>query len=635
MDNNSSSGGGVVVPDLLTAAGNLSREEAIYKYDCSSSTNDDRRLQEAFNFWFGGCVSLIIAVPGFFGNIGAAYVLSLKDMRNSFNLLLIAMACFDNAFLFFDSIRGLENNFNLHSEIQAKLFPWLLYPLNAITMTASILMTVAIAIERYVAVHYPLDYSQAMNDKHALKQRMIRYLMPVFFLSLLFNITKFFEAKFFYDEKADKWLVAATSLRKNSTYSIATNWFRTLALGVVPFVMLVVANFKIYSDIQDRRKRNMFRKSQAAAANANYSNHKPVASAVAAEPASASVAAAAAVGSSAAAGGSSCNEEAGRLPSAAEEGAALVSSDTTVAAACNTSSSPTSSSPTTSNQQQQNQLMVKITGQDDFNIKHASDGGQSNDALGAKEQSGQSPSKQSSNGSLLGQQNLCETVMFRQKFRDGDAAVAVAGGDPKNLEMAPLIHNSQKYDNHLAVTSSVAATETPGGCTTTTTAARGLTAAAAGNDNDNISADCAAAAAATSPSAVVKRPPAPPPPAAPTSKKPRNGGSGHTANTRRRKMEDHLASIFMCYILVFLICHAPRLTVNIYELYSIKKALVCQKLGMEYFPIWSDYLVCVSNVFLVLNSSINILIYCILSSKFREECRKLSKKLFKDHCSSV
>ena len=69
---------------------------------------------------------------------------------------------------------------------------------------------------------------------------------------------------FFKDDQVGAWRVAATWLRKNSTYSIATNWFRTFALGVVPFVMLVVANFKIYSDIQDRRKRNLFRKSQGA-----------------------------------------------------------------------------------------------------------------------------------------------------------------------------------------------------------------------------------------------------------------------------------------------------------------------------------------------------------------------------------
>lgn len=38
-----------------------------------------------------------------------------------------------------------------------------------IAMTGSILMTVAIALERYVAVHYPINYSQAMNDSKALR----------------------------------------------------------------------------------------------------------------------------------------------------------------------------------------------------------------------------------------------------------------------------------------------------------------------------------------------------------------------------------------------------------------------------------------------------------------------------------
>ena len=39
------------------------------------------------------------------------------------------------------------------------LFPHLLYPGQMIVMTASVFMTVAIAMERYVAVHYPLDYN--------------------------------------------------------------------------------------------------------------------------------------------------------------------------------------------------------------------------------------------------------------------------------------------------------------------------------------------------------------------------------------------------------------------------------------------------------------------------------------------
>ena len=48
----------------------------------------------------------------------------------------------------------------MFSRTHLLLFPYFLYPGQTIMMTASIFMTVAIAMERYVAVHYPLDYNQ-------------------------------------------------------------------------------------------------------------------------------------------------------------------------------------------------------------------------------------------------------------------------------------------------------------------------------------------------------------------------------------------------------------------------------------------------------------------------------------------
>ncbi len=54
-------------------------------------------------------------------------------------------------------------------------------------------MTVAIAWERYIAVHYPLDYNQAMNDSHAMRKRLVKYVGPVSFMAVAFNWAKFFE----------------------------------------------------------------------------------------------------------------------------------------------------------------------------------------------------------------------------------------------------------------------------------------------------------------------------------------------------------------------------------------------------------------------------------------------------------
>ena len=56
-------------------------------------------------------------------------------------------------------------------------------------------MTVAIAWERYVAVHYPLDYNQAVNDANAIRKRLLKYVGPTFFIAVGFNVVKFFEAK--------------------------------------------------------------------------------------------------------------------------------------------------------------------------------------------------------------------------------------------------------------------------------------------------------------------------------------------------------------------------------------------------------------------------------------------------------
>lgn len=42
------------------------------------------------------------------------------------------------------------------------------------------------------------DYSQSMNSREAIRNRLIKYLIPVILLSVTFNIPKFMEAKLVY-----------------------------------------------------------------------------------------------------------------------------------------------------------------------------------------------------------------------------------------------------------------------------------------------------------------------------------------------------------------------------------------------------------------------------------------------------
>ena len=74
-------------------------------------------------------------------------------MRNSFNFLLIALISMDSSFLFC-SILDVFRKMNMASELQLLLFPHFLYPLSSIAFNASIFMTVAIATERYIALHH-------------------------------------------------------------------------------------------------------------------------------------------------------------------------------------------------------------------------------------------------------------------------------------------------------------------------------------------------------------------------------------------------------------------------------------------------------------------------------------------------
>lgn len=258
--------------------------------DCPIYGQNDEDFLEAFSFWVEGVLQTGFAILGIVGNIVASLIISRREMRNSFNLMLVSLACFDSTYLFGSILESFRKDFDLQSDTHVVLFPYLLYPLNQMAISASIFMTVAIAWERYIAVHYPLDYNQAMNDSNAIRKRLVKYVGPVLALAFIFNIVKFFEAKVVYAQVAATASDAAKAsadpavgsfsssdgvdlldvnsiryvpelhvaeLRTHPAYSAYHNWSRLIVLGIVPFVLLVFFNTKIYKDIRERRKRRL------------------------------------------------------------------------------------------------------------------------------------------------------------------------------------------------------------------------------------------------------------------------------------------------------------------------------------------------------------------------------------------
>ena len=106
---------------------------------------------------------------------------------------------------------------------------------------------------------------------------------------------------------------------------------------------------------------------------------------------------------------------------------------------------------------------------------------------------------------------------------------------------------------------------------------------------------------------------------------------------QRRNHEDHLAMIFLGFILVFLICHLPRILLDVHELVTREHYRRCMEFGMMDFPFYISVSIIISNVTLVLSSATNLLIYCSLSSTYRKEvcdyfahkCSNLKEMIYK------
>ena len=80
---------------------------------------------------------------------------------------------------------------SLESYFLTLILPHITYPVVHIASTASTIMTVAIAHERYLAVQAPIVYSQMLKSAAAQRRRLAIYILPVFIFSILFNIPTF------------------------------------------------------------------------------------------------------------------------------------------------------------------------------------------------------------------------------------------------------------------------------------------------------------------------------------------------------------------------------------------------------------------------------------------------------------
>ncbi|CAB4066113.1 unnamed protein product [Lepeophtheirus salmonis] len=91
--------------------------------------------------------------------------------------------------------------------------------------------------------------------------------------------------------------------------------------------------------------------------------------------------------------------------------------------------------------------------------------------------------------------------------------------------------------------------------------------------------------------------------------------------------ERSLLIIFACITITFLVCHIPRVILNIYEFTLQRRETICHKKYMSKFnpPVIILIATSVEKILLILNSSANFVYYCFSGNRFRNQFCQIVK----------
>ena len=257
--------------------------------NCGTDFSNDATVIN-FKYYCDGLLISIVGCLGLIGNLIAVIVLARPKLRDCFHQLLLALATFDILYITFGGLNYTFKAFEANNEAFILAFP-IIFPFTNITMNATIFMTMAISIERFLGICYPLHL-----PPHNRKSWF--YILPVLILSFVLNIPKFLEGKIhWYQEKPagshwdpedelnhtedefdhyelnrtelDGWnwlelddeevsvsvpayqiAYRATELRRNSNYiKFYRTYFRIFSTAVIPFLALIFINLRIIVDL--------------------------------------------------------------------------------------------------------------------------------------------------------------------------------------------------------------------------------------------------------------------------------------------------------------------------------------------------------------------------------------------------
>ncbi len=226
--------------------------------------SDSSTLSSSLEFWVGGVARLVVCPAGIAANVVVILVFSRPDMSNVFNRHLMLLAYFDASYLLFclaDALIITTHGVAAGTNVAENVFwwlvhPFLLHPMQQIFLTASIYMTVAVSVDRYLAVLHPLSVGAhrhhrsriltALGNHHARRRfcRAHAVAAAVLLFSLAYALPHFFEFSCCEYDSDGSLVAVPTDFRKGTFFSVVyAGYVDAVIRTLVPaFVMLHTAS---------------------------------------------------------------------------------------------------------------------------------------------------------------------------------------------------------------------------------------------------------------------------------------------------------------------------------------------------------------------------------------------------------
>ena len=216
-------------------------------------TENEQKVMEGFYFWLDGVIGCILAMLGIIVNFLSIYILtSKKDLRNRSTYLLLGLLVAQNVFLLTRIINSFYFDFNWRC--LAVLIPYIVYPIEKVSLTSSVFLTVCLAHQGYSVICDFDKSSQISFNQKICRKRTIQYILVSIITSVLFNIPRCFCYEVVKEEDGF-YKVSSLPLRKNFHYVVFyENFISNILTVFAPITMLIFFNWSIYLFVVEKRQ---------------------------------------------------------------------------------------------------------------------------------------------------------------------------------------------------------------------------------------------------------------------------------------------------------------------------------------------------------------------------------------------